>query len=147
MEKSVFVNLVFILFFRYFRVLLRFVQFRVFVRFECRCGLANFFVLFAQVESEKQQEYEVKWFQEYLVMLLGVFLDIKYFLGDSSSFFGQSQVGNLGAEVFKVVEFLQRCEVLERKTVIFENIVCVLNREVERVVMIVEVCGRQYRLD
>ncbi|XP_014385158.1 PREDICTED: TNF receptor-associated factor 2 [Myotis brandtii] len=36
---------------------------------------------------------------------------------------------------------------LEKKTATFENIVCVLNREVERVAMTAEACGRQHRLD
>ncbi|XP_008542786.1 TNF receptor-associated factor 2 isoform X4 [Equus asinus] len=100
-----------------------------------------------KVESEKQQEHEAKWLQEHLAMLLGVLLDTKHLLGDSSSFLGQSQVGNPGAEVSKAAELLQRCEALERKTATFENIVCVLNREVERVAMTAEACGRQHRLD
>nr|3M0A_A Chain A, TNF receptor-associated factor 2 [Homo sapiens]3M0A_B Chain B, TNF receptor-associated factor 2 [Homo sapiens]3M0A_C Chain C, TNF receptor-associated factor 2 [Homo sapiens]3M0D_A Chain A, TNF receptor-associated factor 2 [Homo sapiens]3M0D_B Chain B, TNF receptor-associated factor 2 [Homo sapiens] len=44
-------------------------------------------------------------------------------------------------------ELLQRCESLEKKTATFENIVCVLNREVERVAMTAEACSRQHRLD
>lgn len=147
MEKSVFANLVFTSLSRHFRALLRPVQPRVPVRSECRCGLANLLVLSAQVESEKQQEHEAKWLQEHLAMLLGVLLDTKHLLGDSSSFLGQSQVGNPGAEVSKAAELLQRCEALERKTATFENIVCVLNREVERVAMTAEACGRQHRLD
>ncbi|XP_045417984.1 TNF receptor-associated factor 2 isoform X3 [Lemur catta] len=84
------------------------------------------------VEREKQQEHEAQWLQGHLAMLLSSVLEAKPLSGD------QSQVG---------LELLQRCEMLERKTATFENIVCVLNREVERVAMTAEACSRQHRLD
>nr|XP_012639981.1 TNF receptor-associated factor 2 isoform X1 [Microcebus murinus] len=84
------------------------------------------------VEREKQQEHEAQWLQGHLAMLLSSVLEAKPLCGD------QSQVGS---------ELLQRCETLERKTATFENIVCVLNREVERVAMTAEACSRQHRLD
>ncbi|XP_032117691.1 TNF receptor-associated factor 2 isoform X3 [Sapajus apella] len=84
------------------------------------------------VESEKQQEHEAQWLREHLAMLLSSVLEAKPLSGD------QSQAGS---------ELLQRCETLEKKTATFENIVCVLNREVERVALTVEACSRQHRLD
>ncbi|XP_074250561.1 TNF receptor-associated factor 2 isoform X2 [Saimiri boliviensis] len=84
------------------------------------------------VESEKQQEHEAQWLREHLAMLLNSVLEAKPLSGD------QSQAGS---------ELLQRCETLEKKTATFENIVCVLNREVERVALTVEACSRQHRLD
>ncbi|XP_077821375.1 TNF receptor-associated factor 2 isoform X3 [Macaca mulatta] len=84
------------------------------------------------VEGEKQQEHEAQWLREHLAMLLSSVLEAKPLLGD------QSHAGS---------ELLQRCENLEKKTATFENIVCVLNREVERVAMTAEACSRQHRLD
>ncbi|XP_023083336.1 TNF receptor-associated factor 2 isoform X2 [Piliocolobus tephrosceles] len=86
----------------------------------------------AEVEGEKQQEHEAQWLREHLAMLLSSVLEAKPLLGD------QSHAGS---------ELLQRCENLEKKTATFENIVCVLNREVERVAMTAEACSRQHRLD
>lgn len=51
------------------------------------------------------------------------------------------------SELSRSLELLGRCEALERKTVTFENIVCVLNREVERVSLTAEAYSRQHRLD
>ncbi|XP_058380515.1 TNF receptor-associated factor 2 isoform X2 [Diceros bicornis minor] len=99
------------------------------------------------VESEKQQEHEVQWLREHLAMLLGILLETKHLVADGGRFLGQSEVGVPGVELSKAAELLQRCEALERKTATFENIVCVLNREVERVAMTAEACGRQHRLD
>ncbi|XP_063644171.1 TNF receptor-associated factor 2 isoform X9 [Pan troglodytes] len=84
------------------------------------------------VEGEKQQEHEAQWLREHLAMLLSSVLEAKPLSGD------QSHAGS---------ELLQRCESLEKKTATFENIVCVLNREVERVAMTAEACSRQHRLD
>ncbi|KAF5923741.1 hypothetical protein HPG69_014197 [Diceros bicornis minor] len=100
-----------------------------------------------KVESEKQQEHEVQWLREHLAMLLGILLETKHLVADGGRFLGQSEVGVPGVELSKAAELLQRCEALERKTATFENIVCVLNREVERVAMTAEACGRQHRLD
>lgn len=86
-----------------------------------------------QVESEKQPEHEAQRLREHLAMLLAVLLE----------------AGALGPgpRLRQAAQLLQRCEALERKTATFENIVCVLNREVERVAMTAEACGRQHRLD
>lgn len=88
-------------------------------------------VLSPQVEREKQQEHEAQRLREHLALLLGALLEAR-----------PPSQGPSGA-----AELLQRCEALERKTATFENIVCVLNREVERVAMTAEACGRQHRLD
>lgn len=86
-----------------------------------------------QVESEKQPEHEAQRLREHLAMLLAALLE----------------AGALrpGPRPCQAAELLPRCEALQRKTATFENIVCVLNREVERVAMTAEACGRQHRLD
>lgn len=106
----------------------------------------------SQVESEKRQEHEAQRLREHLAMLLGTVLEAEHLPGGSGPL-GQSkgpwEAGRPGpgVELSKAEELLQRCEALERKTATFENIVCVLNREVERVAMTTEACGRQHRLD
>ncbi|XP_029775831.1 TNF receptor-associated factor 2 isoform X3 [Suricata suricatta] len=104
------------------------------------------------VESEKQQQHEAQWLREHLAMLLGGLLEAKHLSGADG--LGQGEPGGWEAstpcpeaEPSKAAELRQRCEALERKTATFENIVCVLNREVERVAMTAEACGRQHRLD
>lgn len=106
------------------------------------------------VESEKQQQHEAQWLREHLAMLLGGLLEARHPSGADGRFLGQDEVGGWEAgtlhpeaELPKAAELRQRCEALERKTATFENIVCVLNREVERVAMTAEACGRQHRLD
>ncbi|KAM7093070.1 TNF receptor-associated factor 2 isoform 2-T2 [Molossus nigricans] len=100
------------------------------------------------VEGEKQQEHELQQLREHLAMMLGALLETKHLsLGCSEA--GGWEAGPLGPglALSKAAELLRRCEALERKTATFENIVCVLNREVERVAMTAEACGRQHRLD
>ncbi|XP_073908886.1 TNF receptor-associated factor 2 isoform X2 [Castor canadensis] len=84
------------------------------------------------VEAEELQEHEAQRLREHLALMLSSLLEVQTPLGD------QSQAGT---------ELLQRCQTLERKTATFENIVCVLNREVERVAVTAEACSRQHRLD
>uniref|UniRef100_A0A5F8HAI1 TNF receptor-associated factor n=3 Tax=Monodelphis domestica TaxID=13616 RepID=A0A5F8HAI1_MONDO len=106
------------------------------------------------VENEKQQDHENQKVAEHLCMLLNFVLEARHFHGDIGPLLGQGDMGGwgnnslaLGPEMSKSTELLERCETLERKTVTFENIVCVLNREVERVSMTAEACSRQHRLD
>ncbi|XP_027704829.1 TNF receptor-associated factor 2 isoform X2 [Vombatus ursinus] len=106
------------------------------------------------VENEKQQDHEIQKVAEHLCMLLNFVLETRHFHGDIGPLLGQGDMGGwgnnslaLGSEMSKSAELLERCETLERKTVTFENIVCVLNREVERVSMTAEACSRQHRLD
>ncbi|XP_061055569.1 TNF receptor-associated factor 2 isoform X1 [Eubalaena glacialis] len=104
------------------------------------------------VEGERLQEHEAQRLREHLALLLGVLQagpppgDGRPLLGQGEQGWGASTPGP-GAAPSTAAELLQRCEALERKTATFENIVCVLNREVERVAMTAEACGRQHRLD
>lgn len=53
----------------------------------------------------------------------------------------------LQSEKTKVAELSRRCQELEVKVSTFENIVCVLNREMERSCTTMEAYNRQHRLD
>lgn len=53
----------------------------------------------------------------------------------------------LHSEKTKVVELGRRCTELEVKVGTFENVVCVLNREVERFATTMEASNRQHKLD
>lgn len=53
----------------------------------------------------------------------------------------------LQSEKTKVAELSRRCQELELKVGTFENIVCVLNREMERSCTTMEAYNRQHRLD
>ncbi|NXD27405.1 TRAF2 factor, partial [Spelaeornis formosus] len=110
------------------------------------------------VENEKLQEHERKCLAEHLYMLLSSVLSLKTGAGDpkplpvlspsqnSSPLLAASSMCS-ESELSRSLELLGRCEALERKTVTFENIVCVLNREVERVSLTAEAYSRQHRLD
>ncbi|XP_025058813.1 TNF receptor-associated factor 2 isoform X3 [Alligator sinensis] len=110
------------------------------------------------VENEKLLDHEGKCLAEHLYMLLSFVLslkagsaDLKHLpallspQGNSMLLTGNSLCSE--SELSKSLELLARCEALERKTVTFENIVCVLNREVERVSLTAEAYSRQHRLD
>ncbi|XP_010155091.1 PREDICTED: TNF receptor-associated factor 2 isoform X1 [Eurypyga helias] len=110
------------------------------------------------VENEKLLEHESKCLAEHLYMLLSFVLSLKAGPADLKPLpaFSSSQNNSplLAAnslcsesELSRTLELLGRCEALERKTVTFENIVCVLNREVERVSLTAEAYSRQHRLD
>ncbi|XP_029058638.1 TNF receptor-associated factor 2 isoform X2 [Monodon monoceros] len=103
--------------------------------------------LVPQVEGEKLQEHEAQRLREHLALLLGALLEAgPPLLSQGEQGWGASTPGPAAAPS-QAAELLQRCEALERKTATFENIVCVLNREVERVAVTAEACGRQHRLD
>lgn len=53
----------------------------------------------------------------------------------------------LHSEKTKVAELARRCQELEVKAGTFEDVVCVLNREVERFATTMEASNRQHRLD
>ncbi|NXT90661.1 TRAF2 factor, partial [Anhinga rufa] len=110
------------------------------------------------VENEKLPEHESKCLAEHLYMLLSFVLSLKAGSGDlkplpdiSSSQNNSPQLAanSLCSEskLSRSLELSGRCEALERKTATFENIVCVLNREVERVSLTAEAYSRQHRLD
>lgn len=106
------------------------------------------------MEKEELLEHERKCLAEHLYMLLSFVLSLKAGAGDlkplpalSSSQNTPVLTENSKSEVSRSLELLGRCEALERKTVTFENIVCVLNREVERVSLTAEAYNRQHQLD
>ncbi|NXD83042.1 TRAF2 factor, partial [Halcyon senegalensis] len=110
------------------------------------------------VENEKLLEHESKCLAEHLYMLLSFVLSLKAGSGDLKPLPALSESQNNSpllaenslcseSELSRSLELLGRCEALERKTVTFENIVCVLNREVERVSLTAEAYSRQHRLD
>ncbi|NXW56195.1 TRAF2 factor, partial [Eurystomus gularis] len=110
------------------------------------------------VENEKLLEHESKCLAEHLYMLLSFVLSLKAGSGDLKPLPALSSSQNSSpllaenslcseSELSRSLELLGRCEALERKTVTFENIVCVLNREVERVSLTAEAYSRQHRLD
>ncbi|XP_075573285.1 TNF receptor-associated factor 2 isoform X2 [Pelecanus crispus] len=111
-----------------------------------------------KVENEKLPEHESKCLAEHLYMLLSVVLSLKAGSEDLKPLPALSSSQNNSpllaanslcseSELSRSLELLGRCEALERKTVTFENIVCVLNREVERVSLTAEAYSRQHRLD
>ncbi|NXP04920.1 TRAF2 factor, partial [Thinocorus orbignyianus] len=110
------------------------------------------------VENEKLPEHESRCLAEHLYMLLSFVLSLKDGSGDLKPLHTLSSSQNNSpllaanalhseSELSRSLELLGRCEALERKTVTFENIVCVLNREVERVSLTAEAYSRQHRLD
>ncbi|KFQ69131.1 TNF receptor-associated factor 2 [Phaethon lepturus] len=112
----------------------------------------------AVVENEKLPEHESKCLAEHLYMLLSFVLSLKAGSGDLKPLPALSSSQNNSpllaanslcseSELSRSLELLGRCEALERKTVTFENIVCVLNREVERGSQPAEAYSRQHRLD
>ncbi|XP_070614484.1 TNF receptor-associated factor 2 [Erythrolamprus reginae] len=108
------------------------------------------------MENEKLPEHERSHLGEHLYMLLSFVLS----LGSASSKL-EPLLDRLSAEASCVLagplvpgvelpsslELLGKCEALERKTVTFENIVCVLNREVEKVSLVAEAASQQHQLD
>ncbi|NXN15213.1 TRAF2 factor, partial [Indicator maculatus] len=110
------------------------------------------------VENDKLLEHESKCLPEHLYMLLSFVLSLKAGSGDlkplpalpssqnSSPLLAENSLCS-ESELSRSLELLGRCEALERKTMTFENIVCVLNREVERVSLTAEAYSRQHRLD
>uniref|UniRef100_A0A8C8H592 TNF receptor-associated factor n=1 Tax=Oncorhynchus tshawytscha TaxID=74940 RepID=A0A8C8H592_ONCTS len=82
------------------------------------------------VEKEKTHDHERACSYEHLNLLLHFIMGIK-----------------LHSEKTKVAELSRRCQELELKVGTFENIVCVLNREMERSSTTIEAYNRQHRLD
>lgn len=110
------------------------------------------------MENEKLLEHEKSHLGEHLYMLLSFVLS----LGSTSSkleplldrLSAEASYALVGgrplateAELPGSLGLLGKCEALERKTVTFENIVCVLNREVEKVSLVAEAASRQHQLD
>ncbi|XP_066466586.1 TNF receptor-associated factor 2 isoform X3 [Tiliqua scincoides] len=113
------------------------------------------------VENERLPEHEAKRLGEHLYMLLSFVLSLRSEAGKlqplpglPSSPLAEAGSALLGgsplvseSELPNSIGLLGRCEALERKTVTFENIVCVLNREVERVSLAAEAYSRQHQAD
>ncbi|XP_077163107.1 TNF receptor-associated factor 2 isoform X1 [Paroedura picta] len=110
------------------------------------------------MENEKLAEHESKRMGEHLYMLLSFVLSLgtessklqplpglPTAEGSSTLLGGNPLVSE--SEISSSLELLGKCEALERKTVTFENIVCVLNREVERVSLTAEAYSQQHELD
>ncbi|XP_048368449.1 TNF receptor-associated factor 2 isoform X3 [Sphaerodactylus townsendi] len=110
------------------------------------------------MENEKLPDHESKYMGEHLYMLLSFVLSLgtessklhslpglPTAEGSSTLLGGNPLVSE--SEISSSLELLGKCESLERKTVTFENIVCVLNREVERVSLTAEAYGQQHQLD
>uniref|UniRef100_A0A674P067 TNF receptor-associated factor n=1 Tax=Takifugu rubripes TaxID=31033 RepID=A0A674P067_TAKRU len=84
------------------------------------------------VEKEKIHDHERAYAYEHLNLLLSV---------------GAALELQLHSEKTKVAELGRRCTELEVKANTFENVVCVLNREVERFATTMEASNRQHKLD
>lgn len=110
------------------------------------------------MENEKLPEHERSHLGEHLYMLLSFVLSLgsassklEPLLDRLSAEAGCALAGGRPltpeAELPGSLGLLGKCEALERKTVTFENIVCVLNREVEKVSLVAEAASRQHLLD
>ncbi|KAF0031708.1 hypothetical protein F2P81_016263 [Scophthalmus maximus] len=84
------------------------------------------------VEKEKIHDHERAYAYEHLNLLLHYIMGMKL---------------QLHSEKTKVAELGRRCTELEVKSSTFENVVCVLNREVERFATTMEASNRQHKLD
>ncbi|XP_026153472.1 TNF receptor-associated factor 2-like [Mastacembelus armatus] len=84
------------------------------------------------VEKEKIHDHERAYAYEHLNLLLHYIMGMKL---------------QLHSEKTKVAELGRRCTELEVKAGTFENVVCVLNREVERFATTMEASNRQHKLD
>ncbi|XP_029372210.1 TNF receptor-associated factor 2-like isoform X2 [Echeneis naucrates] len=84
------------------------------------------------VEKEKIHDHERAYAYEHLNLLLHYIMGMKL---------------QLHSEKTKVAELGRRCTELEVKSGTFENVVCVLNREVERFATTMEASNRQHKLD
>ncbi|XP_075435212.1 TNF receptor-associated factor 2 isoform X1 [Ascaphus truei] len=110
------------------------------------------------VENEKCLEHENKCLADHLAKLLDFIVQHK---NEQSEVLQQvallpvqgspapltSLLPRAEADPSKLAELLQQCNMLEQKTTTFENIVCVLNKEVERTSMVAEAHVRQHRID
>lgn len=110
------------------------------------------------MENEKLPDHESKHMGEHLYMLLSFMLSLGTESSKLQSLPGLPTAEGIStllggnpllseSEISSSLELLGKCEALERKTVTFENIVCVLNREVERVSLTAEAYSQQHLLD
>ncbi|XP_078498202.1 TNF receptor-associated factor 2 isoform X1 [Lissotriton helveticus] len=107
------------------------------------------------VENEKSLEHESKRVDEHLGKLLGFVIQLKKANPDPGQQLEALSLQDTQplpllsseSEAAKLNEVNQRYESLEHKTITYEKIVSVLNREVERVQVTLEAYSRQHRLD
>ncbi|XP_060613294.2 TNF receptor-associated factor 2 isoform X2 [Anolis sagrei] len=109
------------------------------------------------VENESLPEHEGRSLAEHLYLLLGFVLSLRPDPPRATSFSGPGPLSVpeegsplrllSGPDPPSFLELLGRCQVLEQKATTFENIVCVLNREVERGALAAEAHLHQHRLD
>lgn len=102
-----------------------------------------------QVENEKQTEHEHSSISEHLRLLLDRLCQIQQLAEDPGEWQEDSGLGLYRAPEEKEtpVSGVGQTTSLEQKTTALENIVCVLNREVERSSFTLEAFSRQHRLD
>ncbi|XP_023674419.1 TNF receptor-associated factor 2-like [Paramormyrops kingsleyae] len=101
------------------------------------------------VENEKQTEHEHSSISEHLRLLLDRLCQIQQLAEDPGEWQEDSGLGLYRAPEEKEtpVSGVGQTTSLEQKTTALENIVCVLNREVERSSFTLEAFSRQHRLD
>ncbi|XP_044161994.1 TNF receptor-associated factor 2 isoform X2 [Bufo gargarizans] len=112
------------------------------------------------VENDKCLEHENKYLAEHLAQVWEYIQPRRKELSDITHRIGMisvqgipnslsslSSVASMAADVSKAPDLLRQFEVVDKKSVILENIVCVLNKEVERSSMALEEAVRQRRTD
>uniref|UniRef100_A0A8C2ADJ3 TNF receptor-associated factor n=1 Tax=Cyprinus carpio TaxID=7962 RepID=A0A8C2ADJ3_CYPCA len=95
--------------------------------------------------KEKIHDHERACAHEHLNLLLHYIMGMKVSLEGLSV--GAALELQLHSEKTKVADLGRRCQELEVKAGTFEDVVCVLNREVERFATTIEASNRQHRLD
>uniref|UniRef100_A0A3B3VUD0 TNF receptor-associated factor n=1 Tax=Poecilia latipinna TaxID=48699 RepID=A0A3B3VUD0_9TELE len=104
-----------------------------------------------KIPREKIHDHERQCSYEHLNLLLHFIMGIKVSLESlqpqTLEVASQKLQLQLQSEKTKVAELSRRCQELELKVNTFENIVCVLNREMERSCTTMEAYNRQHRLD
>uniref|UniRef100_A0A672RM02 TNF receptor-associated factor n=1 Tax=Sinocyclocheilus grahami TaxID=75366 RepID=A0A672RM02_SINGR len=96
-------------------------------------------------DKEKIHDHERACAHEHLNLLLHYIMGMKVRLEGLSV--GAALELQLHSEKTKVADLGRRCQELEVKAGTFEDVVCVLNREVERFATTTEASNRQHRLD
>ncbi|KAG8447419.1 hypothetical protein GDO86_014774 [Hymenochirus boettgeri] len=104
------------------------------------------------VESDKSQEHENKFLADHLGKVWDYIqhkgkeqCDLVYRMGDLSVQDSTSPLAGSSIDLSKISDIHRQIEILERKSSTFENIVCVLNREVEKTSQATEEFGKQHR--
>ncbi|CAJ0941574.1 unnamed protein product [Ranitomeya imitator] len=112
------------------------------------------------MENDKCLEHETKHVAEHLAKIWEFIQPLRKELSDITPLFGMmsvqaipsplssiSSASSAVADISKTPDLLRQFEVMDKKSTILENIVCVLNREVERASTATEEAKRQHRAD